>query len=460
MRMSVLDQSPAAQGCTQDVAIRESLALAQRCDELGYHRYWVSEHHNSGSIVGTAPEVLMAAIAATTRRIRVGSAGVMLPHYSALKVAEQFRVLEAHRARAHRPRRGPRAGLGPADRARAQPARQRGRRVSAAGARAAVLGRGHAVGGRSPVPQRSPRSRRGRPVPRSGFSAAPITGRGSPRISACRTRSPISSATARASTRRSRSIGATTGPARAIPRRSRRSACGRSPPTPKPKRGGCLTTREFWRVRLRAGPAPSAGLAGAGGRASVHRRRSARGSTSCAARRSSAPRSRWPRASPRSRSASSSTELVVNTWTFDPGRAPSLVRAAGGGVRARKVNSHARRRRPGPLARQRGRAARLRAVGQPHHVRVRRGARRRARPRAYAARGGRGAHGGRVGAHHRRTGHRARHRRSGACQRAVRRSTPRRWPNRPWSCCPDIPRTTSRDAARSRRCGRPRWRRP
>ena len=95
MRLSVLDQSPASQGCTQDVAIRESIALAQRCDALGYHRYWVSEHHNSASIVGTAPEILMAAVAATTRRIRVGSAGVMLPHYSALKVAEQFRVLEA-----------------------------------------------------------------------------------------------------------------------------------------------------------------------------------------------------------------------------------------------------------------------------------------------------------------------------------------------------------------------------
>ena len=65
------------------------------CEALGYHRYWVSEHHNSDSIVGTAPEILMAAIAATTSRIRVGSAGVMLPHYSALKVAEQFRVLEA-----------------------------------------------------------------------------------------------------------------------------------------------------------------------------------------------------------------------------------------------------------------------------------------------------------------------------------------------------------------------------
>ena len=95
MRLSVLDQSTASVGRSQDVAIRETLELARHCDALGYHRYWLSEHHNSGSIVGTAPEILMAAIAATTRRIRVGSAGVMLPHYSALKVAEQFRVLEA-----------------------------------------------------------------------------------------------------------------------------------------------------------------------------------------------------------------------------------------------------------------------------------------------------------------------------------------------------------------------------
>jgi luciferase family oxidoreductase group 1 len=95
MRLSVLDQSTAAKGRTQDTAIRETLELARLCDALGYHRYWLSEHHNSGSIVGTAPEVLMSAIAATTPRIRVGSAGIMLPHYSALKVAEQFRVLEA-----------------------------------------------------------------------------------------------------------------------------------------------------------------------------------------------------------------------------------------------------------------------------------------------------------------------------------------------------------------------------
>jgi luciferase family oxidoreductase group 1 len=95
MRLSVLDQSTAATGRGEAEAIVESVALARHCEALGYARFWVSEHHNLPAIVGTAPEVLMAAIAATTQRIRIGSAGVMLPHYSALKVAEQFRVLEA-----------------------------------------------------------------------------------------------------------------------------------------------------------------------------------------------------------------------------------------------------------------------------------------------------------------------------------------------------------------------------
>ncbi|MBV9655324.1 MAG: LLM class flavin-dependent oxidoreductase [Acetobacteraceae bacterium] len=95
LRLSVLDQSTIVSGRSPDASIRESLALARACDELGYARYWVAEHHNSDAIAGTAPEILIAAIAATTTRIRVGSAGVMLPHYSALKVAEQFRVLDA-----------------------------------------------------------------------------------------------------------------------------------------------------------------------------------------------------------------------------------------------------------------------------------------------------------------------------------------------------------------------------
>ena len=95
LRLSVLDQSTVVTGRSPDASIRESIALAQHAEALGYHRYWVAEHHNSDSIAGSAPEVLMAAVAATTQRIRIGSAGVMLPHYSALKVAEQFRVLEA-----------------------------------------------------------------------------------------------------------------------------------------------------------------------------------------------------------------------------------------------------------------------------------------------------------------------------------------------------------------------------
>ncbi len=95
MRLSVLDQSTVVTGRTPAESIRETLALARHCEALGYSRYWLAEHHNSDAVAGAAPEVLMAAIAATTRRIRVGSAGIMLPHYSALKVAEQFRVLEA-----------------------------------------------------------------------------------------------------------------------------------------------------------------------------------------------------------------------------------------------------------------------------------------------------------------------------------------------------------------------------
>jgi luciferase family oxidoreductase group 1 len=95
MKLSVLDQSIAIAGHDEDAAIRGTLELAPYCEALGYHRYWLSEHHSLPTIVGTAPEILLAAIAARTQRIRLGSAGVMLPHYSALKVAEQFRVLEA-----------------------------------------------------------------------------------------------------------------------------------------------------------------------------------------------------------------------------------------------------------------------------------------------------------------------------------------------------------------------------
>ena len=95
MKLSVLDQSVACAGRDEGDALRDTVALAQHCEALGYARFWVSEHHGMPTIVGSAPEIVMAAIAARTHRIRIGSAGVMLPHYATLKVAEQFRVLDA-----------------------------------------------------------------------------------------------------------------------------------------------------------------------------------------------------------------------------------------------------------------------------------------------------------------------------------------------------------------------------
>jgi luciferase family oxidoreductase group 1 len=95
MRISVLDQSPVAEGETGQRALHNTLDLAVAAERLGYHRYWVAEHHGSPMLSGAAPEVLIAAISARTRRIRVGSGGVMLPHYSPLKVAEVFSILAA-----------------------------------------------------------------------------------------------------------------------------------------------------------------------------------------------------------------------------------------------------------------------------------------------------------------------------------------------------------------------------
>jgi len=93
--LSVLDQSPIREGGSAAQALRETIDLARACETAGYQRYWVAEHHNTSSFAGSAPEIMIGAIAAATDTIRVGSGGVMLPHYSALKVAETFRVLEA-----------------------------------------------------------------------------------------------------------------------------------------------------------------------------------------------------------------------------------------------------------------------------------------------------------------------------------------------------------------------------
>jgi len=93
LRLSVLDQSPIAEGSSGAQAMRNSIDLAQLADRLGYRRYWVAEHHGTPMLAGASPEVLIGQIAAATSRIRVGSGGVMLPHYSPLKVAETFSML-------------------------------------------------------------------------------------------------------------------------------------------------------------------------------------------------------------------------------------------------------------------------------------------------------------------------------------------------------------------------------
>ena len=92
-RLSVLDQSPIPEGFGGADALRNSVDLAQLADELGYHRYWVAEHHGTPGLASASPEALIGPIAAATPRIRVGSGGVMLPHYSPLKVAETFSAL-------------------------------------------------------------------------------------------------------------------------------------------------------------------------------------------------------------------------------------------------------------------------------------------------------------------------------------------------------------------------------
>ncbi len=94
-QLSVLDQSPIARGATAAGALADTLDLARACDALGYHRYWLAEHHASPALAGVAPEALIGPVALATRRMRIGSGGIMLPHYSPFKVAETFAMLAA-----------------------------------------------------------------------------------------------------------------------------------------------------------------------------------------------------------------------------------------------------------------------------------------------------------------------------------------------------------------------------
>jgi luciferase family oxidoreductase group 1 len=95
IRLSILDQSPIRHNSDAPAALQETIRLAKLADRLGYTRYWLSEHHNTITLAGASPEILIARLAAETTRIRIGSGGIMLPNHSTLKVAEDFRLLEA-----------------------------------------------------------------------------------------------------------------------------------------------------------------------------------------------------------------------------------------------------------------------------------------------------------------------------------------------------------------------------
>ncbi|WP_240189773.1 MsnO8 family LLM class oxidoreductase [Bacillus sp. P14.5] len=93
--LSILDYSPIDEGSDAHQALWETTELAKHAESLGYKRFWVSEHHMVHSVAGSSPEMLMMHLAASTSRIRIGSGGVMLPHYSSYKAAENFRMMEA-----------------------------------------------------------------------------------------------------------------------------------------------------------------------------------------------------------------------------------------------------------------------------------------------------------------------------------------------------------------------------
>lgn len=95
IKLSILDQSPIAEGSRAREALRQTIELAQKAEAWGFTRFWVSEHHDAPTLAGSSPEVLISHLASVTSSIRLGSGGVMLPHYSAYKVAENFKMLEA-----------------------------------------------------------------------------------------------------------------------------------------------------------------------------------------------------------------------------------------------------------------------------------------------------------------------------------------------------------------------------
>ena len=210
LRLSVLDQSPVSQGSTGADALRNSVDLARLTEQLGYTRYWVAEHHATPMLACASPEVLIAAIGSATSRIRVGSGGVMLPHYSPLKVAETFSMLSGLYGErvdlADRPRAGERSGDGVRPPARSAHGRT-GRLSRAAGRAAGLRSRPHA----GHAPFRAAREAAGRHHPSRRLAARvvsaerPVGGRTRPALRVCglhqsrrrRDRAPLSRRTSR-----------------------------------------------------------------------------------------------------------------------------------------------------------------------------------------------------------------------------------------------------------------------
>jgi luciferase family oxidoreductase group 1 len=95
VQLSVLDQSPIAEGSTAGDALRNTIDLARWAEELGYYRYWLAEHHGTPGLADASPEVMVGPVASATSRMHIGTGGIMLPHYSPLKVAETFSMLSA-----------------------------------------------------------------------------------------------------------------------------------------------------------------------------------------------------------------------------------------------------------------------------------------------------------------------------------------------------------------------------
>ncbi|MBS1519164.1 MAG: MsnO8 family LLM class oxidoreductase [Bacteroidetes bacterium] len=94
LKLNILDQSPVTEGITHAEAVRQTIELAKFADSLGYHRYWVAEHHSSASFASASPEIMITAVASATENIRAGSGGILISHYSPLKIAEQFNMLQ------------------------------------------------------------------------------------------------------------------------------------------------------------------------------------------------------------------------------------------------------------------------------------------------------------------------------------------------------------------------------